>query len=261
MTATYTCFDFTVDEKNIARVHLNRPALHNRFDEPAHSEFAELMLELLRREDIRVLILSAEGRSWSAGGDLEMMLKQNDDKAMRDRLSWEAKVIYETFVALPFPIIAAVHGAAIGFGATLATLSDIVVVAADAKIADPHVDLGLAAGDGGIISWSQAIGVTRAKRYLLTGERITGRRAYEMGLASDLVETSEEVYPAARSIAEMIAAKPKSGVIGTKRAFSKLTQHISGPVFELGLRLEMEAMGGPEVLAALKAAGAGKPQS
>jgi enoyl-CoA hydratase len=254
MSGIYSCFDFAVDDKNIARVHFTRPDLHNRFDEPAHGEFAQLMLDIWKREDIRALIISAEGRSWSAGGDMDMMVRQNDDKAMRDRITWEAKVIFEVFVALPFPVIAAVQGAAIGLGATLATLSDIVVACADAKFADPHVDLGLVAGDGGIISWSQAIGVTRAKRYLFTGERIDGRRAFAMGLVSDLVETPAEVYPAARAIAERIAAKPKSGVIGTKRAFSKLTGHIAGPVFELGLTLEMEAMGGPEVLAAVQAA-------
>lgn len=248
----FTCFTLSVDEKHIARVNFTRPELHNRFDELMHSEFAQLMLELWKREDIRALILSAEGRSWSAGGDLDMMVRQNSDKAMRDRITWEAKVIYETFVALPFPVIAAVHGAAIGLGATLATLSDIVVAAADAKFADPHVDLGLVAGDGGIISWSQSIGVTRAKRFIFTGERISGRRAYEMGLVSDLVETPAEVYPAARAIAETIASKPKSGIIGTKRAFTKLTRLIGDPVFELGLAYEMEAMGGPEVLAAVQ---------
>lgn len=254
MSGGYSCFEFSVDDKNIARVHFNRPELHNRFDEPAHSEFAALMLDIWKREDIRALIISAEGRSWSAGGDLEMMIKQNDDKPMRDRLAWEAKVIFDVFVALPFPVIAAVHGPAIGLGATLATLSDIVVASAEAKFADPHVDLGLVAGDGGIISWSQAIGVTRAKRFLFTGERVSGRRAYEMGLVTDLVETAEEVYPAARAIAEMIAAKPKSGVIGTKKAFSKLTGQIAAPIFEFGLTLEMEAMGGPEVLAAVQGA-------
>jgi enoyl-CoA hydratase len=254
MKGDYTCFTFEVDEKNIARVHFARPDLHNRFDEPMHSEFAQLLLDVWKREDIRALILSAEGRSWSAGGDLNMMVRQNGDKTMRDRLTWEAKVIFDVFVALPFPVIAAVHGAAIGLGATIATLSDIVVAAADAKFADPHVDLGLVAGDGGIIGWAQSIGVTRAKRFLFTGERISGRKAYEIGLVSDLVESPEEVYPAARAIAENIAAKPRCGVIGTKRAFTRLTRVLADPVFELGLAYEMEAMGGPEVLAAVKAA-------
>lgn len=252
MSEGYSCFTFEVDEKKIARVNFTRPDLHNRFDEPMHSEFARLMLDIWGREDIRVLILTAEGRSWSAGGDLDMMVRQNNDKDLRDRITWEARVIFDTFIALPFPVIAAVHGAAIGLGATIATLSDIVVAAADAKFADPHVDLGLVAGDGGIISWSQAIGVTRAKRFIFTGERVSGRKAYEMGLVSDVVDTPEEVYPTARAIAETIAAKPKSGVIGTKRAFTKLTKQIADPVFELGLVYEMEAMGGPEVLAAVQ---------
>lgn len=251
--SAYTCFTFEVDEKNIARVNFTRPELHNRFDEPMHSEFAKLMMEIWGREDIRALIISGEGRSWSAGGDLDMIIRQGDDKALRDRITWEAKVIFEIFVALPFPVIAAVHGNAIGLGATIATLSDILVTSADAKFADPHVDLGLVAGDGGIISWAQAIGVARAKRYLLTGERISGKQAYEMGLAGELVATPEEVYPAARALAEKIAAKPKAGVIGTKRAFSRLTKVISDPVFELGLAYEMETMTDPEVQATVKA--------
>lgn len=253
MTKVYTCFDLTIDEQSIAHLQFTRPELHNRFDEPAHREFAELVLALSSREDIRAMIISAQGRSWSAGGDLAMITRQNDDKPFRDRIAWEARTIFEGFIALPFPVIGAVHGAAIGLGATLVALCDIIVACHTTRIGDPHVDLGLVAGDGGIVAWSQAIGVTRAKRYLLTGEPIDGKQAYAMGLVTDLVETADDVYPAARAIAQTIAAKPSGGVIGTKRAFAQLTKQIASPAFELGLRLEMETIGGPEVLEAVRA--------
>jgi enoyl-CoA hydratase len=95
------------------------------------------------------------------------------------------------------PIIAAVHGHALGFGATIVTSCDVIVAWKDAKLGDPHVKAGLVAGDGGVLSWSAAAGVTRAKRMLLTGDSITAQDAYCFGLVTDLVDTPEEAYPTA----------------------------------------------------------------
>jgi enoyl-CoA hydratase len=231
----------------IGRLRLNRPDLLNAFDEALHTEFSDVVLALAKRSDLKVLILSAHGKAFSAGGDMNMMLKANQSKAMRDRLSQEGRIIVDVFNSLSFPVIAAVHGAAIGLGATLVASSDIVVACRGIKIADPHVQLGLVAGDGGVVSWSQSIGVNRAKRYLFTGERITAERAYEMGLVTDLVETVDEVLPAAEKIAATIASYPRGGIEGTKRAFSRLTQQTSGPVFELSLAYEMETLASPEL--------------
>jgi len=233
--------------QGIARLKLTRPSLLNRFDQELHTEFADAALALSGRRDVKVLILSAEGKAFSAGGDINMMLEANQSKTMRDRLSYEAKVIADVFGTLPFPVIAAVQGAAIGLGATIVALSDIVVACRGAKLADPHVQLGLVAGDGGVVGWAQSIGINRAKRYLFTGERITAERGYEMGLVTDLVETPEEVIPVAERIAATIASYPRAGVEGTKRAFSRLTQQISGPVFELSLAYEMETLASVEL--------------
>jgi len=248
--AKYTCFDLTLTG-GIARLHMNRPDLLNRFDAPLHTEFAKALGELALTLDVAVLLISAEGRAFSAGGDMEMMREGNASKPIRDRLSQEAMVIFDTLVALPFPVICAVQGAAVGLGASIVALSDIAVAWSKAKISDPHVVLGLVAGDGGIIGWSQAIGINRAKRYLLTGEPVTGEVAYQLGLVSDVVETPEEVRPAAEAIAAKIAAMPMGGVRGTKRAFAQLTRQFTGAVFELGLAYEMECMAGQEMMTEL----------
>lgn len=254
MANSYTCFTYEVNDENIAHLRFIRPDVHNMFDEKAHSEFVALLQDIWGRNDIRALVISAEGKSFSAGGDMNMMIKQNSDWDMRDRIGWEARALFDMFTDLSFPVISAVQGNAIGLGATIATLSDIVVVYEGARIADPHVHLGLVAGDGGVVSWAQAVGLTRAKRYLLTGDTITGKQAYDMGLATDLVSSADEVLDTAMGIAKRIAKLPKHGVIGTKRAFNKVTRTIATPAFELGLALEMEAMGGPEVLETVHAA-------
>lgn len=237
-------------ENGVAEIRLARPDLLNRFDMQAHVEFVSAIEQVA--EDIpaiRVLILSAEGKAFSAGGDFEEMLEANASKAVRNNMVKYAKGVFYGIAELPIPVISAVQGAAIGLGATIATLSDIVVAWKGAKIADTHVNVGLAAGDGGIISWSQSIGINRAKRYLLTGDIITGEQAYEWGLVTELVETPEEALPRARALAEKIAAMPPLGVIGTKRAFSRITSLIASQALTPGLEFEMEAMASPDLVA------------
>lgn len=236
-------------EDGVAEIRLARPDLLNRFDMPAHVEFVEALEQVANDVPaIRVLILSAEGRAFSAGGDFEEMLAANASKAIRNDMAKYAKSVFYGVAELPIPVISAVQGAAVGLGATIATLSDIVVASRGAKIADTHVNVGLVAGDGGIISWSQSIGVNRAKRYLLTGDFITGEQAYQWGLVTELVDTPDEALPRARAIAERIAALPSKGITGTKRAFSRITSLIAGQVLSPGLEFEMEAMASPELV-------------
>jgi len=237
----------------IAEIRFTRPDLLNRFDMPAHIEFAAALEEVSNRvPDVRVLVLTAEGRAFSAGGDFEEMLEAHASKAVRSDMVKYAKAVFNGVVELPIPVVSAIQGAAIGLGATIATLCDIVVAWKDAKIADTHVNVGLAAGDGGIISWSQSIGINRAKRYLLTGDIITGAQAYEWGLVTELVDTPEEAAPRAREMAARIAAMAPGGTSGTKRAFSRITGLIAAQALSAGLEYEMDAMASPDLKATVE---------
>lgn len=198
-------------------------------------------------DDARVLIISAEGRAFSAGGDFDEMLEAHRSEAVRDQMTREARNVINGMVNLVIPIISAVQGAAMGLGATIASLADIVVAWRGAKIADTHVNVGLVAGDGGVLGWSQSIGVNRAKRYLLTGDVITGEQAYEFGLVTELADTPEDVLPVARGLAEKIRSFPPAGVNGTKRTFAAITRARAGETFELGIALEMQSMASPEL--------------
>ncbi|WP_397583862.1 enoyl-CoA hydratase/isomerase family protein [Sphingorhabdus sp.] len=247
----YQCLSISV-EGAIATLRLTRPDLQNRFDEALHTEFPAALCEIRCIPDLATLIITADGRSFSAGGDLEMMLKANMSEDIRDRLAAEAKAIIDGMLDLPIPIIAAVQGAAIGLGATIVACSDVVVAWKGARIADPHVVLGLAAGDGGILGWSQSIGITRAKRYLLTGQAVTGEQGFAMGLVTDLAESSEDVEPMALALANTIAGLPRGGVQGTKRAFSSLTRRLYNEAFLLSLAEEMSCLSGDEVKSAVE---------
>ena len=237
----------------VVQLRLTRPALHNRFDEAQHREFPEALAAIAGMEGVAALLISADGASFSAGGDTEMMLRANDAAALRERLREEALAIVYGLLDLPFPVIAAVQGAAIGLGATLLGCCDIVVAARAARIADPHVQLGLVAGDGGVLAWTQSVGLLRAKRYLLTGDALGAEQAFAMGLVSDLVDQPEEALPTAMALAQRIAALPRGGVRGTKQAFARLSRDLFGAAFERSLDAEMEKLAGMEIRARLEA--------
>lgn len=237
----------------VAEIRLARPDLLNRFDMPAHIEFAAALEEVSHRvPEVRVLVLTAEGRAFSAGGDFDEMLEAHASRAVRSDMVKYAKAVFNGVVDLPIPVVSAIQGAAIGLGATIATLCDIVVAWKGAKIADTHVNVGLVAGDGGIISWSQSIGINRAKRYLLTGDIITGQQAFDWGLVTELVDEAEEAAPRAREMAARIAAMAPAGTGGTKRAFSRITTLFAAQSLAVGLEYEMDAMASPDLKATVE---------
>lgn len=238
----------------IAHIRFTRPDLHNRFDELAHTEFPRALARVAAHEDeVAALVISAEGRSFSAGGDLDMMLRANTSAELHDRLFREGAAIIDGLVGAPYPILAAVQGAAIGLGATVIGCCDIVVAARAAKIADPHVVLGLVAGDGGLLGWAQSVGIMRAKRYLLTGDAISAEDAHAMGLVSDLVDNPDDVLPAAMALANRIAELPRGGVRGTKMAFARLSRDLFGAAYELSTAYEMQTLRGEEARRTIEA--------
>jgi enoyl-CoA hydratase len=123
-------------------------------------------------------------------------------------------------VTFPHPVVAAVNGPAVGLGCSLASLSDLVVMAEEAYLADPHVALGLVAGDGGALTWPLNIGLQRAKEWLLLGGRISARQALEFGLANRVVPAGE-VVEEARKLARKLAALPPQALRETRRVLNQ----------------------------------------
>lgn len=238
-------------EHEIAEIHFARPDLLNRFDLVAHGEFVAALREVAARGDVRALVIAADGRAFSAGGDFDEILSAHRTSSIRDQMMRDGRNVLNGLIDLPIPILSAVQGAAIGLGATIASMADIVIAWRGAKIADTHVAVGLVAGDGGVIAWAQSIGINRAKRYLLTGDIITAEQAYDFGLVTELVDTPEAVLPAARAMAERIRALPREGVNGTKRAFAAITRARMAEAFEFGLGLEIQSLAHPDLAEAV----------
>ena len=130
-------------------VVLNRPAALNAADEALHGRLASVWRTLAEDPGIRAIVLTGAGKAFSGGGDLDLLRRMTEDRALRARIMDEAAEIVQTMTTVPVPIVAAVNGPAVGLGCSLAAMSDLVLMEEQAYFADPHVALGLVAADGG----------------------------------------------------------------------------------------------------------------
>lgn len=201
----------------IVTVSFNRPEVKNATNPRMHQEMVRVFPEIGRDPDANVVILTGEGDCFSAGGDVSALKSSLDDQVRWNESMVEAGDIINAVVGLDRPIIARVNGHAMGLGATVALFCDIIVSTKRAKIADPHVLIGLTAGDGGSIIWPALVGYARSKKYLLTGDAIRGEEAAEIGLITEAVEP-EDLDAVVNGYAERIAGLPAVAVRTTKRA-------------------------------------------
>jgi enoyl-CoA hydratase/carnithine racemase len=234
-------------------ITLTRPDLLNRFDDVLEDELTEVWRALAADPQARAAVLLSQGKVFSAGGDFDLIMAANAHINERLAAVERARAMLAALCALPVPLVVGVQGAAIGLGATIALAGDAVVASGNARIADTHVAVGLAAGDGGVLFWPQSAGMLRARRYLLTGDALPAAKAYEYGLVTDLVDDPSEVAPAARALAARIAALPPLAVRGTKRALNQLTRQRAGEVAEVGLAAEAITLGSADLATAVAA--------
>lgn len=175
----------------ILRIAFNRPDVLNAFGKVMHREFIDALHFAASDPGSDVIVLTGSGRAFSAGGDLQRMEECIADPSEFEREAADAKRIVYALLDIEKPVIARVNGHAVGLGATVALLCDVVFVGESAKIGDPHIKVGLVAGDGGAVIWPQLIGFARAKEYLMTGELLTARQAAEIGLVNHAVADDE----------------------------------------------------------------------
>lgn len=238
----------------IAYITFTRPDQLNKFDTAQHHDFVNALKFLRHCEDeVRAVVLDAEGRVFSAGGDVSKVRRLVDDFDARTAAVTHGLEIMNDLLAFPLPIVSAIQGDVMGLGANVVLGTDAVVAWRKARIADPHVKIGLVAGDGGAFLWPTSAGMLRAKRYLLTGDPITAEEAYAFGMVTDLVDAPEDVLPRAHEIAEKIASLPPLAVQGTKKALNRLLGQRAGEVLELSLQLEAMTMSSQDLLEAATA--------
>jgi enoyl-CoA hydratase len=150
------------------------------------------------------------------------------------------------------PVVCRMNGHAVGLGATLALLCDVIFAAENAKIGDPHVALGLVAGDGGAAIWPQRIGFGRAKEYLLTGELLTARQAEEIGLINHCVPATE-LDSAVDAFCERLLKGSSNAIRWTKVLINLELKRVATAVIDAGIAYEAVTVRSAEHRAGVKA--------
>lgn len=253
MTTSLETLSVSPAGDGVCEISLIRPELLNRFDNQAQIELAATLEELAKDDDVRAIVLGSTGKAFSAGGDFALMQAAHEDAGVRRETVDAGLRLLRSFIELPQPIVAAVQGPAIGLGATVALMCDVVVAARSVKLADTHVKVGLVAGDGGCLVWPQAVGMLRARRHLLTGDAMDAPTAYQLGIVTDIVDEPGDVLPYARDIAQRIAALAPLAVQGTKRALNEVTSLRAAEVVQLAFDLEERTLTSDDLLEGIAA--------
>jgi enoyl-CoA hydratase len=223
---------------DVLRVTIANPASElNAVDERLHGELTALFAMLRRETQARAVVLTGRGRAFSAGGDFAWF-PQLRDMTRLDALRRDAKQLIWDLLDVEIPIVAAVNGHAMGLGASIALLCDVILMADTATIGDPHVKVGIVAGDGGVAIWPLALGPARAKQYLLTGDPVSAVEAERIGLVNRVVPAAT-LAEEAMALATRLAAGAPLAVRYTKIAVNKLVKDALNIAFDTSTALEL----------------------
>jgi enoyl-CoA hydratase len=209
----------------------------NAVDEKLHSELGELMRRLKRESTARAVLLTGTEQAFSAGGDFGWF-PELDNLATLDALRRDAKQLIWDLLDVEIPIIAALRGPAVGLGASIALLCDLIVMSESAVIADPHVKVGIVAGDGGAAIWPLLVGPAIAKRYLLTGDAVRAADALRLGLVNEVVP-SAEVIDRGMHWARRLAAGAPLAIKATKLAVNQQVKRALLDSYDLSTAMEI----------------------
>lgn len=236
-----------IDDR-LARVTLDRPDNRNAVNHELHRGIEHLLPVLEADPDVGAILLTGEGTAFCAGGDVKRYGTAVDGPLG----TFRNRHLARTIATCEVPMVAAVNGPALGLGAVLALLCDVVFMAESARIGDTHVRMGLTAGDGGQAIWPLLVGLNRAKEYLMTGRLLDGREAERIGLVNHCVP-DDELMARAEEFALELAHGPRTAIRFTKVGANKLLVQNLNLMLELGLMSELVCAKTEDCAEAIKA--------
>jgi enoyl-CoA hydratase len=239
---------FTINPQSYQRIAITREgtvltlALSNgpvnAVDQLMHDELARVFFEAQDDSESDLIVLTGQGRAFCAGGATNWFREQVREPSRFRAIGHHAKRIVTSLLDIEKPVLCRLNGAAAGLGATLALMCDVIIAAETAVIGDPHVKVGLVAGDGGAIIWPQLIGFARAKELLMTGNLLTAQRAAEMGLINHVVPATE-LDSKVSDVASQILANPKWAVRWTKTVTNQPLKELAAKMSDAAIAYEM----------------------
>ena len=199
--------------EGVVLLRINRPEARNALNLEVRKLLAKHLADIGEDTTTRAVVLTGNEKSFAAGADIKEMA----DVGTIEALQRGVHKLWRAIAGCPKPVIAAVNGYALGGGCELAMTCDIIVAGESARFGQPEVLIGIIPGGGGTQRLTRAVGKYKAMKYILTGEQIPAKDAFEMGLASEVVP-DPEVEGRAIDLARQIAALPPIAVQLAKEA-------------------------------------------
>ncbi|BDB99273.1 enoyl-CoA hydratase/isomerase family protein [Saccharolobus caldissimus] len=203
-------------KENIGIIRLNRPDKLNAINLQMVEELVKALDELENNNDVKIVIITGNGRAFSAGADIKEML----ETPLEDIMKRGHMPLWEKLRSFKKPIIAALNGITAGGGLELAMACDIIIAAESAKLGQPEINLGIIPGAGGTQRLTRTVGKFRAMELVLTGKLISAREAEAYGLVNKVVPDNSLLDEAIK-LAKEIATKPAITLMLAKEAVSK----------------------------------------
>jgi enoyl-CoA hydratase/carnithine racemase len=237
-TERWDNFEFAVED-GVATVTLSRPEKLNALTFEVYADLRDLLGELPHRGDVRVLVLTGQGRGFCSGGDVDAIIGELQRMPAADLLAFTRMSggVVRAMRDCPLPIIAAVNGIAAGAGSVLALASDFRLLARSASFAFLFTRVGLAGADmGSAYLLPRLVGFGRAMELLALGDDVSAERALEIGLATQVVDDGD-LPAAAEALSRRLADGPAFAYSTTKVL---LTRELD---LDLAGAIELEALG------------------
>ena len=234
MTTAFKLIRFSIDNQ-VATLTLSNPEKRNAFGPAMREEIAQVVEQVRSDSNIRALIITGDGEHFCAGGDLQNIASANLDNAgWRIRMQTLHRWM-QVLLTLDKPIIAAVDGAAVGAGFSLALLADFIIATPRAKFSMSFMKVGLVPDCGAFYTLPRVVGVQRAKELMLSARDVDADEALRLGIVMELIEPALLQARAKALAASFVNASPVAVSI-VKRA-------LAAPLHDLPTMLELEAAG------------------
>ena len=244
------------DTRRVRTITLDRPEALNAFNEELYDATTDALRAAALDPEVAVVLLTGNGRGFSAGTDLlEMHARATDRDFVPGRHGFVG--LLDALVDFPKPLICAVNGVGLGIGATILGYADLAFMSSTAKLKCPFTSLGVAPEAASSYLFPRLVGHQNAAWMLMSASWISATEALEMGLVWKVCEP-EELLPRAREHAELLASRPISSLVAVKRTMTEPLREAIRAARDRENAAFAELMGGPANIEALTAFAEGR---